>query len=208
MKNKWYGNNLSMGMNLDMSKAYDQVEWKFLKAITRKMGISEIWMRWIMGCVTTVTYSLLINGQLGFSAMLNKAEIGRDIHGRIGDGSSIRIDKDPWVPKPWTFQPRWRGQQSGVTMDACQILAIPLSIADIGDKWNWHFTSLRQYLASSRYQTAIELNMNGMLNRRGNGNCTNLLGSDRLWSRVWGWTPAAGGVPPRFDILYGSAAMR
>ena len=49
-------------MKIDMSKAYDRIDWSFLRAILLTMNFSLIWVNWIMECVTTVTYTLLING--------------------------------------------------------------------------------------------------------------------------------------------------
>lgn len=52
----------------DMSKAYDQVEWCFLDKLMRKMGFDEQWVPWVMFCVSTITYSFLINDNAhGFS---------------------------------------------------------------------------------------------------------------------------------------------
>ena len=52
-----------MALELDMSKAYDRVEWAFLEWIMRRMGFAERWIALIMSCVKTVSYSILINGQ-------------------------------------------------------------------------------------------------------------------------------------------------
>ncbi|CAA7021648.1 unnamed protein product [Microthlaspi erraticum] len=51
----------SMAVKTDMSKAYDRIEWDFLAAVQKKLGFHPKWINWINQCVSTVTYSYLIN---------------------------------------------------------------------------------------------------------------------------------------------------
>ena len=43
---------------LNLSKAYDRVDWGFLGQAMIKLGFSHQWVQWIMSCVTTVRYPL------------------------------------------------------------------------------------------------------------------------------------------------------
>jgi hypothetical protein len=51
-----------MGIKLDISKAYDKVEWFFLEVVMTKMGFAERWVSLIMACVQSVSYSIVVNG--------------------------------------------------------------------------------------------------------------------------------------------------
>jgi hypothetical protein len=49
---------------LDLSKAYDRVDWDFLKKVMQRLGFSHRWVDWIMSCVTSVRYQVKFNGNL------------------------------------------------------------------------------------------------------------------------------------------------
>lgn len=52
-----------MAIKTDMLKAYDIVEWSFLEVLPEKLGFNHVWIRWVMTCVTIVSYTILLNGQ-------------------------------------------------------------------------------------------------------------------------------------------------
>jgi hypothetical protein len=56
-----WGKQGFMAMKLDMSKAYDRVEWRFLEAIMEIMGFESQWINLIMMCVIK-THVVLVNG--------------------------------------------------------------------------------------------------------------------------------------------------
>lgn len=51
----------------DMKKAYDRLEWGFLSKVLDAWGFSEGVQRLIHSCVSTVQYSLLLNGGIAGS---------------------------------------------------------------------------------------------------------------------------------------------
>lgn len=53
--NKREGDLGYVDLKLDMSKAYDRLEWCFLRDIMRRLGFDKQWIEFIMECVTTST---------------------------------------------------------------------------------------------------------------------------------------------------------
>ena len=63
MHSRKIGKKGSLALKLDVSKAYDRVEWAFLKGMMVKMGFPEVWIDWVMCCVSTPSFSVCINGK-------------------------------------------------------------------------------------------------------------------------------------------------
>ena len=63
MKNHKSRKDGFMAIKLDMSKAFDRVEWSFLEPILRRLGFSDKWIRLMMICVKIFTYSILVNDE-------------------------------------------------------------------------------------------------------------------------------------------------
>ncbi|XP_024156304.1 uncharacterized protein LOC112164321 [Rosa chinensis] len=50
-------------LKLDISKAYDRLEWPFLHAMLVKLGFLAQWISMVMSCVTSVSYAILVQGE-------------------------------------------------------------------------------------------------------------------------------------------------
>ena len=63
IKKNRQGNTRLCAVKLDMHKAYDRVEWTFLKEIMLKLGFRREWVNLIMQCVSSVEYKVRINDE-------------------------------------------------------------------------------------------------------------------------------------------------
>ena len=107
IKNKRVGKEGYRALKLDMSKTYNRVQWMYLLAVMRKLCFSERWIYLVNQCISSVSYSIMINdfpGDLfvpqrglrqrnplspylfviyveGFLALLLKAELQNEIDG-------------------------------------------------------------------------------------------------------------------------------
>ena len=53
----------AMFINMDLAKAYDRVCWDFLGHVLLAFGFDMEWVDWILSCVTSPSFSVLINDE-------------------------------------------------------------------------------------------------------------------------------------------------
>ncbi|CAN0886405.1 LINE-1 retrotransposable element ORF2 protein [Linum grandiflorum] len=63
MRRRQNGKWGEVAVKIDISKAYDRVEWSYLEAILRQIRFAEKWIRWMMLCGTSVWYMVQLNGE-------------------------------------------------------------------------------------------------------------------------------------------------
>ncbi|CAJ2637916.1 unnamed protein product [Trifolium pratense] len=66
MKSKTRGKLGNVALKLDISKAYDRIDWDYLKEVMIKMGFSHQWVKWVMMCVESVDYSVIVNDDMAY----------------------------------------------------------------------------------------------------------------------------------------------
>ena len=47
---------------IDFEKAYDHVNWDFLDHVLDRKGFSPRWRSWMRGCLSSISYAILVNG--------------------------------------------------------------------------------------------------------------------------------------------------
>eukprot|EP00253_Pinus_taeda_P031947 PITA_31947 len=58
----WTKHHKAIILKIDLAKAFDWVSWLYLKMILIHLGFPQNFITWIMACITTPTFSVLING--------------------------------------------------------------------------------------------------------------------------------------------------
>lgn len=60
------GNRTSMDLKLDISKAYDIMEWIFLRKMLLRLGFANFFVDSVMLYVTSISYSFILRALLIF----------------------------------------------------------------------------------------------------------------------------------------------
>ncbi|KAK2423594.1 hypothetical protein QL285_034041 [Trifolium repens] len=61
LKRKTRGRKGDLALKIDISKAYDKVDWGFMRGMLERLGFVDKWIHWMMLCVSSVNYSVLVN---------------------------------------------------------------------------------------------------------------------------------------------------
>lgn len=82
-------------LKLDISKAYDRKDWLYLKDVMLKIRFAYQWVCWILMCVETVDYFVIVNKDvLGPIIPCRGLRQGNPL---LGDLHGIRICNDAYV---------------------------------------------------------------------------------------------------------------
>uniref|UniRef100_A0A803PB73 Reverse transcriptase domain-containing protein n=1 Tax=Cannabis sativa TaxID=3483 RepID=A0A803PB73_CANSA len=85
LKRKRKGKTRFMALKLDLSKAYDRIEWGFLKAMMLRMGFHPRWVDLMMATVMHVEYKV-VHG--GFSSLIKQFERNGELKGcKVANGT-------------------------------------------------------------------------------------------------------------------------
>lgn len=58
----WTRHHKAIILKIDVAKAFDRVSWLYIKMLLIHLGFPIHFITWIMACITTPTFSVLING--------------------------------------------------------------------------------------------------------------------------------------------------
>lgn len=64
IKRKTQGSTGIAGFKIDVSKAYDRLEWCYIEKMLNRFGFPSVWVDRVMTCVKTISYSFVHEGKI------------------------------------------------------------------------------------------------------------------------------------------------
>lgn len=61
-----------MILKVDLSKAFDRVDYLYISILLTHLGFPYEFIKWIMGCITDLCYSVLLNGEATYFFSLER----------------------------------------------------------------------------------------------------------------------------------------
>ncbi|XP_075087887.1 uncharacterized protein LOC107829334 [Nicotiana tabacum] len=99
-------------IKVDLQKAYDSLEWIYLEQVMEGLRFLEKFIKWVMNCIKTVNYSIILNGESVAPFNAAKGLIQGDPMSHFLFAIAIeylsRLLKDLQHEKSYKFHPRCR----------------------------------------------------------------------------------------------------
>lgn len=200
LKNKRQGIEGYAALKLDMSKAYDRIEWNMLRAMLIKYGFCDKWVKLMMECVASVEYAIQREGEElgpiipqrglrqgdplspylfilvgeGLSALIRKQELQGNLHGVKIARQAPRISHLLFADDSYIFFKANQSQSS-----TCKLI-LDLYTAATGQTVNFDKSSLT---FSKNVGDGIRQSVGSILGVRMEGNAGKYLGLPSLVGR-------------------------
>ncbi|XP_073049677.1 uncharacterized protein [Primulina eburnea] len=140
-------------LKVDLEKAYDTVDWTFLKEALVLFNFHARFVDWIMECVTTTSYSVVING-----AYHGHFEGKRGLRQAHVERTTFQIPSKMWQPQNYAFS-----IADDLLLlshgDRCSVGMIMQCLNNFGDMAGLRINALKSntYMASVEYYTQQDI---------------------------------------------------
>ncbi|RVX06893.1 hypothetical protein CK203_015021 [Vitis vinifera] len=121
------GDEAGVLCKLDLEKAYDHINWDFLMTMMQKMGFGEKWTGWIRWCISTASFSILINGSPTAAGLRGRGGNGIQVsHLLFADDTLVFCEdsQDQMVVLSWLLM--WFEAISGLSINLNKSEILPV----------------------------------------------------------------------------------